>query len=268
MIRSGTLIGLLIALLAAMPITAQNGVLVPWMDQPFSNAAGTGPNALGTITSYVAGTTTPRATYTAADLSATNANPLTLDSDGRSPYGIWIGAPAGVTPTCYKFVIKNASGTVLSTIDNVCDPRANATTQVGIQGQSAALLLMTTLTQTQVSLVAGSSYQIGATVFATTQTGGLSCKLNGGSVTSTTFRVGATVYTVGATASVNTNPFATVITQGLSSATIGSLMMHIDGYIDAATSGTLIMACGPRTVDGTTTTILDGTYLRASKQVE
>jgi hypothetical protein len=42
------------------------------------------PYAAGTITSYVVGTTTPKATYADPGMTAANPNPLVLDSAGRS----------------------------------------------------------------------------------------------------------------------------------------------------------------------------------------
>jgi hypothetical protein len=68
------------------------------------------PLASGKVFSYIAGTTTPKALYTAGDLSATAANPVILDAVGKSQ--IW-GAGA------YKFVIKTAADVTLQTLDNL-----------------------------------------------------------------------------------------------------------------------------------------------------
>ena len=71
------------------------------------------PLASGTITSYVAGTTTPLATFTDATGTVSASNPLTLDSAGRLPNGgVW---GSGV----YKFELKNSAGATISTVDNV-----------------------------------------------------------------------------------------------------------------------------------------------------
>lgn len=71
------------------------------------------PLSGGSITSYVAGTTTPLATFTDATGTVSASNPLTLDSAGRLPNGgVW---GSGV----YKFVLKNSAGTTISTVDSV-----------------------------------------------------------------------------------------------------------------------------------------------------
>ena len=60
---------------------------------------------------YIAGTTTPQATYTDAGGGSSNTNPIVLDASGSA--NIWIGL------TAYKFVMKDASGSTLWTVDNV-----------------------------------------------------------------------------------------------------------------------------------------------------
>lgn len=68
------------------------------------------PLSNGTIDSYEAGTTTPKDTYTDADETATNTNPIVLDANGRAD--IWLGEGA------YKFVLKDSSGTTIQTVDD------------------------------------------------------------------------------------------------------------------------------------------------------
>jgi hypothetical protein len=70
----------------------------------------------GKIYTYVAGTTTPVATYTSSTLVTANANPIILGSNGRLPASCWVGA--GVT---VKMVLQDSSGNVISggTIDNL-----------------------------------------------------------------------------------------------------------------------------------------------------
>ena len=70
----------------------------------------------GKIYTYVAGTTTPVATYTSSTLVTPNANPIILGSNGRLPASCWVGA--GVT---VKMVLQDSSGNVISggTIDNM-----------------------------------------------------------------------------------------------------------------------------------------------------
>jgi len=69
----------------------------------------------GKIYTYLAGTSTPTATYTTSTGSIAHTNPIILDSSGRVPGGqIWL--TVGVT---YKFTIKNSSDALIGTYDNV-----------------------------------------------------------------------------------------------------------------------------------------------------
>lgn len=65
----------------------------------------------GLLYSYQAGTTTPQATYTDETGETPATNPLVLDSAGRVP--VWI------TNQAYKFVLKDSSGNIQWTVDNV-----------------------------------------------------------------------------------------------------------------------------------------------------
>jgi len=91
------------------------GELIPWIELRFLNADGTEPNALGTVETYVAGTSDPAVTYAQADLDPGSANPttITLDADGRPPDPIFLAAHG------YKFIVKNALAATLYTIDEV-----------------------------------------------------------------------------------------------------------------------------------------------------
>lgn len=62
---------------------------------------------------YEAGTTTPRATYTAQDGISTHQNPIQLNARGEPPFPIWI--LAGET----KFVLKTAASVDVRTVDDV-----------------------------------------------------------------------------------------------------------------------------------------------------
>lgn len=69
----------------------------------------------GKIYTYLAGSTTPAATYTDSTGTVTNSNPITLDSAGRLTSAIWL--PAGVQ---YKFVLTTSTGASVGlTLDNV-----------------------------------------------------------------------------------------------------------------------------------------------------
>jgi hypothetical protein len=69
----------------------------------------------GKIYTYVAGTTTPRATYTSATGVTPHTNPIILDSAGRVPGGeIWL-----TQGLVYKFVIETSTGVLIGTYDNI-----------------------------------------------------------------------------------------------------------------------------------------------------
>lgn len=74
----------------------------------------------GTVTTAIAGTTTPVTTYTDSTGLVANPNPMTLSSTGRpvsasgAPVAFWV--PAG---TVVKFLVNDASGNQLDYLDNV-----------------------------------------------------------------------------------------------------------------------------------------------------
>jgi len=70
----------------------------------------------GKVYTYVAGTTTPVATYTSSSLSVLQANPIILQSNGRMASPVWV--PGGVS---VKMVLQDSNGNVISggTIDNL-----------------------------------------------------------------------------------------------------------------------------------------------------
>lgn len=76
------------------------------------------PLAGGLVYSYLAGTTTPVATYTTYEGITQHPNPIVLDSAGRVPSGGAIWLKEGDT-TDYKFVLKNANNVLIATYDNV-----------------------------------------------------------------------------------------------------------------------------------------------------
>ena len=68
----------------------------------------------GLIYTYAAGTTTPQATYTDNTLGTPNANPIVLDSSGRSSNEIWWNGG-----NYFKFILKDASNNTIATWDNI-----------------------------------------------------------------------------------------------------------------------------------------------------
>jgi hypothetical protein len=72
------------------------------------------PLAGGKILTYIAGTTTPLATYTSATGATPHANPIVLDSAGRVPQTIWLD-----TGSAYKFVLTTAANVPIGTYDDL-----------------------------------------------------------------------------------------------------------------------------------------------------
>jgi hypothetical protein len=77
----------------------------------FFYADGT-PLVGGLLYSYAAGTTTPLATYTTADGSSANTNPIVLDSRGEA--NVWLG-----NADAYKLTLKTPTGDTIWTVDNI-----------------------------------------------------------------------------------------------------------------------------------------------------
>jgi hypothetical protein len=72
------------------------------------------PLSGGKLYTYIAGTTTPQATYTSSSGSTNHTNPIILDSAGRVPGGeIWLSSSS------YKFVLNTSTDVLIATYDNV-----------------------------------------------------------------------------------------------------------------------------------------------------
>ena len=72
------------------------------------------PLAGGLIYTYAGGTTTPVSTYTSSTGGTANANPIVLDSAGRTPAQIWL-----TEGSSYKFVLQTSAGVTIKTDDNI-----------------------------------------------------------------------------------------------------------------------------------------------------
>lgn len=91
--------------------------LAPVGHQQFFDANGD-PLASGTLETYAAGTSTPKATTSDADGLVDNPTTITLNASGRpsvSGNEVSLFLKAGG----YKFVLKNSSGTTIWTADNI-----------------------------------------------------------------------------------------------------------------------------------------------------
>lgn len=76
----------------------------------FENASGTACAGCK-LSTFSAGTTTPLATYTDSTGTSVNTNPITLDAAGGAD--IWVGRNS------YKFILKDAAGNTIWTVDQV-----------------------------------------------------------------------------------------------------------------------------------------------------
>jgi len=98
----------------------------------------------GKIYTYLAGTTTPAATYTDDTGVTPQANPIILNSLGAPASPIWL--TGGVT---YKFVIKDANDVTLRTIDDISginDFTSNAADEWTLYGSSPTYTSATSFT--------------------------------------------------------------------------------------------------------------------------
>lgn len=86
-------------------------VLAPEPKAQFFAADGT-PLVGGKVYTYAAGTTTPLATFTNANATTPNTNPVILDARGEC--NLWFA-----TATSYKVVLKDADDNLIWTVDNV-----------------------------------------------------------------------------------------------------------------------------------------------------
>lgn len=88
----------------------------------------------GKINTYLAGTTTPAATYTDISGGTPNANPIPLDGSGRPPNEIWL--PVGVG---YKYVLTASDGSNPQSFDNLFGIPQDASQMAFIQAGSGAV---------------------------------------------------------------------------------------------------------------------------------
>lgn len=91
-------------------------VLSPQPKMQFTTAAGV-PLSGGKVYTYIAGTTTPQATFTDYTGSAPNTNPVILDSRGEA--NIWLGG------ALYKFKLTDANDVEIWTVDYISAPTSS-----------------------------------------------------------------------------------------------------------------------------------------------
>lgn len=106
-----------------------SGVIATIPKYQFSASDGT-PLASGTLTTYLAGTTTLSNTWQDSALTSANTNPITLDSRGECV--LWLD-----DTKVYKFVLKNAAGVTQWTVDNVSGADGGLRVALAASGGSA-----------------------------------------------------------------------------------------------------------------------------------
>lgn len=72
------------------------------------------PLNAGLIYTYIAGGTTPQATYTTSGGTVQNANPIVLDADGRTPTEVWL-----LLGQSYRMDVKDSLGNLIKSYDNI-----------------------------------------------------------------------------------------------------------------------------------------------------
>jgi microcystin-dependent protein len=88
-------------------------VVTPTPKTQFIDAAGA-PLSGGKLYSYIAGTTTPQATYTDSTGATPNSNPVILDARGEA--NVWLGEAT------YKFKLTDSTDVEIWTVDNISAP--------------------------------------------------------------------------------------------------------------------------------------------------
>jgi hypothetical protein len=96
-----------------LPRITMPNYLSPVFNDQTIDAAGN-PLVNGRVETYIAGTSTPLASFTTQNGTTQQANPIILNSRGEATNPIWLGAGQ-----LYKFILKDAAGVTLRTIDNV-----------------------------------------------------------------------------------------------------------------------------------------------------
>lgn len=142
----------------------------------------------GKIYTYVAGTTTAKATYTTNTGAVANTNPIILDSAGRTPNEIWL--EVGVQ---YKFILQTSTNVLIGTYDNlpaINDPYSINSLLSNVTGTNT---IAATATPTLTAYAAGQVYSF---IAANTNTSTVTISIDGLTAKSVT-KNGATALSAG-----------------------------------------------------------------------
>jgi len=161
----------------------------------------------GKIYSYIAGTTTPQATWTDSTQAVANANPIILDSAGRTPNEVWL--QAGVA---YKLILTDSNNNTLGTWDNI-----SGVNDVVLSAATVSEWVITNLTP---SYISSTSFSVPGNNTATFQPNrrvqiAVTAGIIYGYVETSTFGAGITTVVV--------QVDSTVIDSGISSVNVGLL---------------------------------------------
>lgn len=159
----------------------------------------------GKILTYQAGTTTPFVTWTDSTQVVANANPIILDSAGRSLNEIWLQAS-----TLYKFILTDSNDNILGTWDNISGVN-DITSSITVSEWSATNLIPSYISATSFSVPGNNTslFAINRRVKIAVSAGTVY-----GYVFSSTFGTVTTVVIV---------PDSTVLDAGISSVNVGLL---------------------------------------------
>lgn len=106
---------LLFVVLLALASVAQGAVYsLPWGPKPQFVDANGAPMSGGTVSTFLATSTTPQVTYTDSTGGTANPTTITLNTRGESPNEVWL--TGGVS---YKFILKDSAGATVWSVDGV-----------------------------------------------------------------------------------------------------------------------------------------------------
>jgi hypothetical protein len=93
------------------------------------------PAINGTLGTFVAGTSTPQATYVDSTQTTQNTNPVQLNANGQA--NVWLDQALK-----YKLVLKDANGNTVYTVDNISGLLSNTSLVLGTPGAGTSALVV------------------------------------------------------------------------------------------------------------------------------